>query len=55
MVWEGDVFAGNIDGNGLIGGSDGKITLLAKVIGGEVGVLDESLRDNSSSNWGVNG
>ena len=43
MIRERDVFAGDFDGNVLVGGSDGKIECLAKVVSGEVNVLNESV------------
>ena len=43
MIRECNIFAGDFDGNVLVGGSDGKIKRLAKVVSGEVDVLNETV------------
>ena len=43
MIRERDIFAGDFYGNVLVEGSDGNIKRLAKVVSGEVDVLNETV------------
>ena len=43
MIRECDIFAGDFDGNVLVGRSDDKIKRLAKVVSGEFDVLNETV------------